>query len=76
MEYVNTWVDGIYAAFTDADAAVACALALQKTASAARDSRFPIDIGLRLAAHFGPVFPVTDPITKRSTFLGTNVTTR
>lgn len=72
--YANTWGDGIYAVFDDACAAAGCAIDLQADMHGLAGRGFPADMALRLGAHFGPVFPVTDPITKRQSFTGTHIT--
>ena len=73
LDYVNTWGDGIYATFRDADTAASCALLLQEDMRGLAESGFPENIGLRMGAHVGPVFPIVDPVTKRPGFTGNHV---
>ncbi len=74
IQHANTWGDGLYVVVSDAETAAHCALKLQRTIS-----RIPAEalglppLGLRLGAHFGPVFPVFDPVIRRRAFMGYHV---
>jgi class 3 adenylate cyclase len=75
IEDRNTWGDGLYVVFSDAIVAAECALALQgeiRTIDAGAIG-LPADMGLRLGIHFGPVFPIDDPVIGRRVFVGTHV---
>ena len=73
--YRNTWGDGLYVVFRDAAVAARGALALQQAMAsvdlAARG--LPTHLALRVGAHVGPVFEVTDPVVKRVGFVGAHV---
>jgi len=75
IEFRNTWGDGLYLVMRDARSAMECALDLQ--AAIAKLDRaavgLPPDLGLRIAGHAGPVFPVNDPILDRPNFMGSHV---
>ncbi|MEA2145193.1 MAG: hypothetical protein QOG59_780 [Solirubrobacteraceae bacterium] len=71
----NTWGDAVYAVLGDATHAAACALELQ-AAFAAIDLEaegLPPHLGLRLAGHLGPVFPIHDPVLDAQAFIGSHV---
>jgi class 3 adenylate cyclase len=57
-------------------AAADCALALQETMRECNLSGagLPVDLGLRIGAHVGPVFNLSDPIRRGSGYYGTQVT--
>jgi class 3 adenylate cyclase len=75
VEYSNTWGDALYAVITDAVSAAACALDLQDAIDRLDPEAvgLPADLALRLGGHVGPIFPVTDPILKRRSFVGSHV---
>jgi hypothetical protein len=75
ISFRNTWGDGLYVVLTDAPAAAACALELQGAMSALDFERvgLPGHLGLRLAAHIGPVFPLRDPVLDLDSFMGSHV---
>jgi class 3 adenylate cyclase/tetratricopeptide (TPR) repeat protein len=75
VEYSNTWGDAIYAVITDAVSAAACALDLQDAIECLDPESvgLPADLALRLGGHVGPIFPVTDPILNRQSFVGSHV---
>lgn len=72
----NTWGDGLYLVFDDVPAAAECALALQELIKTIDLRRSGLEglRGMRIAAHAGPVFEGTDPMTGRPTFFGAGVT--
>lgn len=75
VEYSNTWGDALYAVISDAVSAAACALDLQEAIEhlAPAAVGLPADLALRLGGHVGPIFPVTDLILKRRSFVGSHV---
>jgi len=75
IEFRNTWGDGLYVVMKDAASAAKCALDLQAEVSAlsAESVGLPADMGLRLGVHFGPVFPVHDPVMRAPGFMGAHV---
>ena len=68
INYRNTWGDGLYVV-------IDCALELQRAVSAllCGSIELPPTLGLRLGGHFGPVFPVYDPVIKQPVYMGTHV---
>ena len=74
--YRNTWGDGIFLVLSDAPVAAQCALEMQETMRAMdlENHGLPLDLGLRIGAHFGPVFEADDPVVKRTFFFGSHVT--
>ena len=75
VEYSNTWGDAIYAVITDAVSAASCALELQDSIERLDPASvgLPADLSLRLGGHVGPIFPVTDPVLDRRSFVGSHV---
>ena len=75
VEYSNTWGDALYAVITDAVSAAACALDLQDAMERLDPEAIglPADLALRLGGHVGPIFPVTDPVLNRRSFVGSHV---
>jgi hypothetical protein len=73
--FANTWGDGLFLVFEDAGNAAECALQLQEALGridiAAKG--FPVDMGLRVGLHLGPVYEAHDPILKRENFFGAQV---
>ena len=67
--------DAIYLVLTNAVAAAACALDLQKAMAAIdlASEGLPDQLALRLGRHLGPVFPTYDPVLKTSGFMGSHV---
>ena len=72
--YCNTWGDALYVVVTDAEAAASIALDLR-----AAISGFDSDVAglpplaLRIGAHLGPVYPITDPVLGTPSFTGSHV---
>ena len=75
VEYSNTWGDALYAVISDAVSAAACALDLQDAVDRLDPEAvgLPADLSLRLGGHVGPIFPVTDPVLNRRSFVGSHV---
>lgn len=75
IEFRNTWGDGLYVVMKDSTSAARCALELQAEISALPTASvgLPSDMALRLGAHFGPVFPVVDPVMQAPGFMGAHV---
>jgi class 3 adenylate cyclase len=73
--YRNTWGDGISLVFDSAQQAAACAVALQDELRGLdlESHALPRTIGLRLGGHYGLVYEITDPVTKRRAFTGSQV---
>ena len=75
INFRNTWGDGLYLVIKDAETAADCALELQRTISELplASLELPPTLGLRLGGHFGPVFPLFDPVLKQMAFMGSHV---
>ncbi|MCV7349989.1 adenylate/guanylate cyclase domain-containing protein [Mycobacterium parmense] len=75
ISLINTWGDGIYAVFRDADRAAACALDMQDAMRAVDfgAAGLPETLKLRLGGHLGPVYESVDPITDRPSCYGAHV---
>jgi len=75
VHYRNTWGDGMYVVLSDAPAAAACALDLQRAMQAIdlAAEGLPSHLALRLAGHVGPVFRVRDPVLQAPSFMGSHV---
>jgi class 3 adenylate cyclase len=75
INFRNTWGDGLYVVVQDAETAADCALELQRSFSELplADLGLPPTLGLRLGGHFGPVFPLYDPVLKQMAFMGSHV---
>ncbi len=76
LKLIDSWGDGIFAAFDDVTVAAKAALDMQNTMRTMRFDwdRLPKSIGLRIGAHFGPVNFAEDPVTGRGNFFGSQVT--
>ncbi|MEM9781897.1 MAG: adenylate/guanylate cyclase domain-containing protein [Pseudomonadota bacterium] len=68
----NTWGDGFSLVFATIEAAATCALALQERLELLdfEAHGLPSGIGFRMGGHYGLVYAVTDPITKRPNYIG------
>jgi class 3 adenylate cyclase len=71
----NTWGDGLFVVIRDTNVAAKCALAMQQVISAIgiSDDGFQSAIELRLGIHFGPIYEIQDPVTKRINYFGEHV---
>jgi len=71
---VNTWGDGFWMVFDSVTDAGCFALVLRDRIARTDWSALGLpQLGLRIALHVGPAFRCTDPVTGRSTFLGSHV---
>jgi class 3 adenylate cyclase len=71
----KTWGDGLLVILHDAPTAATCALQMQR-ALAGLDleaAGLPSTLALRLGAHLGPIFQMTDPVEGGPLFLGSHV---
>ena len=75
ITFTNTWGDGVFLVFRDADRAAACALDMQDAMSAVdfQAAGLPETLTLRLGGHLGPVYELDDPITDRPNYYGAHV---
>jgi class 3 adenylate cyclase len=75
ITFVNTWGDGIFVVFRNADRAAACALDMQDAMSTIdfKAAGLPETLKLRLGGHLGPVYELDDPITDRPNYYGAHV---
>lgn len=71
----NTWGDGLFLVFEEVGAAALCAARLQRALRRLDRAAagLPEDLGLRLALHAGPVFPLRDAITGQAGFAGRSI---
>ncbi len=71
----NTWGDGLFVVMRDTHVAAKCSLAMQDAIwrVGASDSEFHNPVELRLGIHFGPIYQIEDPVTKRSNYFGEHV---
>lgn len=72
----NTWGDALYAVIADPGSAAEVATRL-RDALAEIDAEavgLPVDGGMRVALHFGPVYRARDPVTGGTSYFGTEVT--
>jgi len=76
IQYKNTWGDAIFLVFTDAHAAVDCAIAIQDTVRSIdwASLGLPFAPMLRLGGHIGPIFEGHDFVRNEPTFFGAHVT--
>lgn len=72
----NTWGDGLTVLISDPVTAARCALELQRAAAGVDLAAhgLPTDFGLRVSLHAGPVLAVMDPVRRRQTLWGAQVT--
>jgi class 3 adenylate cyclase len=68
--------DAIVAVFADVTTAADCALGFQEVLGRVdlEAIGLPADLELRIGAHVGPVMPIIDPVTGRSTYWGREMT--
>lgn len=71
----NTWGDGIFIILKTATAAAALAADLQRALRRVDPALLGAEGGgMRISAHFGPVYEALDPVTGSTTFFGREVT--
>jgi hypothetical protein len=72
----NSWGDAIAAVFADVTAAADCALGLHDVLRNIDLAALglPADLDLRIGAHAGPVLAIADPIARRQTYWGRELT--
>jgi len=71
----NTWGDGLFVVLKDTHVAAKCSLAMQEAIGqiATSDVEFQNPVELRLGIHFGPIYEIEDPVTRRSNYFGEHV---
>jgi len=71
----NTWGDAIFAVFQDAPTAAAAALDLCEQLAKVDCKALGVREGtaMRIALHYGPTYSGYDPVTRRTTYYGTEV---
>jgi class 3 adenylate cyclase len=74
--FFNTWGDGIFLVFSEADEAAKFALRLRDAIGRTdwTSVGLPQDTSIRIALHTGPVFRAWDPVLNRRNFFGEHVT--
>lgn len=71
----NTWGDGLFVILNSATAAAALAADLQSALRGLDSALLGAEgSGMRVSAHFGPVYEAQDPVTGSTTFFGREVT--
>jgi class 3 adenylate cyclase len=71
----NTWGDALYLVLRDVRTAAECALALQEFVQETDFTALglPSGFSMRLGVHFAPIFEVHDPVLKRRSYYGSQV---
>ncbi len=71
----NTWGDGLFIVLKDVEVAARCSIKMQKALKKLEldDDELKEKAELRLGIHFGPVYTIKDPVTKRENFFGEHV---
>ena len=71
----NTWGDALYVVFQDAAAAAAAALDLSEQFSLVNCEALGVPEGtaMRIALHYGTTYHAYDPVSRRTTYYGTEV---
>ena len=75
IDFVNTWGDGLFIVLESIENGAELALGLRdmiRNIDFAKKG-LPERMGLRIALHIGPVFPITDPIKNQKNFYGTHI---
>jgi class 3 adenylate cyclase len=72
----NTWGDGLYLVFDEAEAGADFALRLRDSMAGIdwSGAGLPPEMSIRIGMHTGPVFRVLDPIIQRESYFGSHVT--
>lgn len=75
IQCLNTWGDALYLALGEVRAAaeVLCALQEAMVGIDASSIGMPLGSGMRIAAHYGSVYAVDDPVTSLPNYYGTEV---
>lgn len=75
LHHLNSWGDGIFAAFHSASDAADAALEMQTRLGGLdlESVGLPKSMSLRIGAHYGPVSCSPDPVTRRNTLYGSHV---
>lgn len=75
VEYRNTWGDALISVIGDVPTAARCALDLQEAMDSIdlAAARLPAHLAFRLSGHVGPVYPITDPVFGRPSFMGSHL---
>ena len=76
IDYRNTWGDAIFVVLSDPAAAAHCGLDLRDAVEALEieEAGLPDHLALRLSGHFGPIFPMIDPVLQQPSFFGSHIT--
>jgi hypothetical protein len=76
IDYRNTWGDAVFVVLSDAAAAAHCGLDLRDAVDALEleEAGLPDHLALRLSGHFGPIFPMIDPVLQQPSFFGSHIT--
>lgn len=71
----NTWGDGLFIILRDVEVAAQCAIRMQQALKDLEldDVELQEKAELRLGIHFGPIYEIKDPVTKRENFFGEHV---
>ena len=71
----NTWGDGLIVFIDDPVTAARCALELQQAVAAVdlEAHGLPVDLGLRVSLHAGPMIAMVDPVRRLPAFFGAQV---
>jgi len=74
--FTNTWGDSIYLVIDSVSSAARVSLELARIFSDEElaEMNLPEDLGLRVAAHVGPIFEGYNPLTRKKEYFGTHVT--
>jgi class 3 adenylate cyclase len=72
----NSWGDAILAIFADVASAARCALDLQRAIGEIKtnEAEFPLDLGMRIGAHVGPVLHLPEPFKGELVYWGRELT--
>lgn len=71
----NTWGDGLFIVLRNVEIAAQCAIHMQQALKKLElnDEELQEKAELRLGIHFGPIYEIKDPVTKRENFFGEHV---
>jgi len=76
IDYRNTWGDAVFVVLSNPVAAARCGLDLRDAVGALEleAADLPGHLALRLSGHFGPIFPMVDPVLHQPSFFGSHIT--